>query len=120
MLKTMIRDLEAFCTHCPAASAVTATLQALTFDLTFQMDEYIPAESSHVAALPAQYHYKDQYGTEIIYLAGRDTPENGGRLPAHLSRFWLWPGSNEQAYTRAAEMLARTYHLCWLNSPTGK
>lgn len=120
MSKLAIRDLEAFCGHCPMESDVTATLQTLGFRLVFQMDAFTPPESSAVSALPPQYHYTDQCGTEIIYLAGRDTPEDGERLPLHESRFWLWPGSDAQAHSRAASLLASAYHFCWLNTDPGQ
>lgn len=109
-----VRDLEAFCGGCPAADEVTATLQTLGFRVTFQMDAVVPPESSGIPALPPQYHYVDDYGTEIVYLAGPDTPMEEENYPPHASRFWLWPGANVQAYTQAAFLLTGTYHVQWL------
>ncbi|HEX7737000.1 MAG TPA: hypothetical protein VF458_19300 [Ktedonobacteraceae bacterium] len=120
MSKLIIRDLEAFSEHCPAASEVTAVLQTLGFRLSFHMQAVVPPESSAIPALPPQYHYTDQYGTEIIYLAGRDKPEDGERLPVHKSRFWLWPGANEQAHARAAALLAKAFHFQWVGAQSGR
>jgi hypothetical protein len=111
MITPAIRDLNAFCVGCPAATDVTAALQTLGFRLTFYMDKRTSPESYGVPALPPQYHYTDQHGTEVIYLAGRDKPEDGERFPAHESRFWLWPGADGLAHTRAADLLVKTFHL---------
>ena len=61
-----------------------------------------------VPALPAQYHYKkDGCGTEVIYLAGRDTPlEEGEVFPLHASRFWLSAGADAQAFQRTLSTLS--------------
>lgn len=118
MSQPALRDLEAFCHHCPKESDVTAILQTLGFRLAFQMGPFTPPESSDVPALPPQYHYADQHGTEIVYLAGRDTPEDGERFPFHASRFWLWPGADAQAHARSATLLASTYHFRWVDTET--
>ena|SRR5258708_40257229 len=111
-----IRDLEAFCETCPAEADVTAALQMLGFHLEFQMGA-IPASCIHgVPALPPQYHYTDDYATEVVYLAGRDVPLEGERYPLHASRFWLWSGAKPEAYQRAASLLANKWHLTWLLS----
>lgn len=109
-----VRDLEAFCERCPAASDVAETLQTLGFRLTYQMSAVVSPESSNIPALPPQYHYTDDYGTEVAYLAGFDTPMEGEWYPPHKSRFWLWPGANAQAYTQTAFLLVSKYHLRWL------
>jgi hypothetical protein len=114
MTQPPIRDLEAFCLTCPPSIEVACALERLGFRLTLQMEAIVPPKSSAVPALPPQYHYSDQYGTEVIYLAGRDTPEDGERYPAHESRFWLWPGSQTEAYQRAASALAHKWYLTWL------
>jgi hypothetical protein len=106
-------ELEAFCETCPPESEVRAALQALGFRLVFQMDAVIPPESSDIPSLPPQYHYADDYGTEIIYLAGPDTPMEGECYPRHASRFWLWSGADSQAHMKTALLLANTYHLRW-------
>ena len=91
-------ELEAFCTICPAAQEVTALLTRLGFRLVFQMDEQSD-HTSQLPPLPAQYHYKDDAsGTEVIYLAGRDTPLEQEVFPCHASRFWLSAGADVQAF----------------------
>ncbi len=67
-------ELEAFCTTCPPTEEVSALLATLGFTLAFHMDA-VQSPCAEVPPLPAQYHYKkDECGTEVIYLAGRDTP----------------------------------------------
>jgi hypothetical protein len=107
-------DLEAFCETCPPDAEVTAILQELGFHLEFQMGAISAASAYCVPALPPQYHYSDEYATEVVYLAGRDIPMEGERYPVHASRFWLWPGANAEAFQRTASLLAGKYHLCWL------
>jgi hypothetical protein len=63
-----VPELEAFCTTCPLAEEVSSLLSTLGFTLSFQMQEQVALV--HLPVLPAQYHYKDAYGTEVIYLAG--------------------------------------------------
>src|SRR5712691_1546544 len=89
-------ELQAFCATCQAAQDVTALLARLGFLLAFQMDEQ-PDHTSQLPPLPAQYHYKDETsGTEVIYLAGRDTPLEREVFPSHASRFWLYAGADVQ------------------------
>ena len=107
------REWTAFCALCPAQEEVTRTLQGCGFCLTFQMDAVISPAYTQLPALPAQYHYRDPYGTEIIYLAGRDTPLDGERFPAHASRFWLYPGADQGAYQRVASALAVRWGFFW-------
>ena len=114
MTQKMLTELEAFCATCPAPEEVTMLLVKLGFHLEFQMDE----QRDHpyeLPPLPAQYHYKDASGTEVIYLAGRDYPlnEDGYSLPPHASRFWLYMGANAQAYQLAASTLALQWQLAW-------
>jgi hypothetical protein len=108
-------ELEAFCATCPPPQEVSALLARLGFRLTFQMDEQ-PDRSSQLPPLPAQYHYKDDaHGTEVIYLAGRDTPLEGEAFPCHASRFWLYPGADIQAFHLAMSTLLLTYVLARRN-----
>jgi hypothetical protein len=110
--------LEAFCSTCPAAQDVTALLARLGFRLEFQMDEQRD-HSGLLPPLPAQYHYKnDAHGTQVIFLAGRDFPvnEDGGTLPSHASRFWLYEGADAQAFESVATMLGLTYQFTWRDS----
>jgi hypothetical protein len=105
-------ELEAFCSTCPAAQEVTALLTRLGFRLEFQMDEQ-RSHTSQLPPLPAQYHYKDAAGTEVIYLAGRDTPLEGEAFPFHASRFWLYAGAHIQAHELTLSTLTQTYLLAW-------
>jgi len=105
-------ELEAFCSTCPAAQEVTALLARLGFRLAFQMDEQ-RSHTSQLPPLPAQYHYKDTHGTEVIYLAGRDAPLEGEVFPFHASRFWLYTGAHVQAHHLTLSTLTLTYLLAW-------
>jgi hypothetical protein len=107
----------AFCPTCPPAEDVTALLAALGFHLDFQLD----AQRSHTSPLPplpAQYHYKDTCGTEVIYLAGRDLALDGQSLPPHASRFWLYAGADKEAFTWVLTTLAQRYRLVWRDPST--
>jgi hypothetical protein len=108
-----LRDLEAFCATCPAPEEVTQGLRAPGFELTFQMDMIPTSRLTETPALPAQYHYSDGFGTELIYLAGRDADLDREGLPAHASRFWLFPGGCADAYLQALSLLARSFRLRW-------
>ena len=63
LLKTRV-SLEAFCHALPTPERVTALLQPLGFSLTYQRGA--------IRGLPPQYHYRDNKGTEVMYLAGKD------------------------------------------------
>ena len=110
-------EREAFCTTCPPAGDVTALLATLGFQLDFQLDA-LDSHTSHLSPLPAQYHYKDAFGTEVIYLAGRDMALGDQPLPPHASRFWLYAGADNEAFTRVLDMLPRRYQLTWHESST--
>lgn len=113
MTQTQSPDLEAFCMTCPPAEEVTAILQPFGFELAFQMDACIYPAYSHTPDLPAQYHYHTKHGTEVIYMAGQDADMDGVRLPAHASRFWLFPGADLEATERVALQLAHAWRLTW-------
>ena len=113
MTQHLLRDLEAFCLTCPAPEEVTQVVQALGFELTFHMDMIPSLGPTQTPALPAQYHYSDGSGTEVIYLAGCDPDLDGIGLPAHASRFWLFPGACQDAYCRAVSLLALRWRLRW-------
>ena len=109
-------ELEAFCTTCPPPQEVSALLATLGFTLAFQMQEQDALV--HLPALPAQYHYKkDGCGTEVIYLAGRDTPLEGEVFPFHASRFWLYAGADAQAFQRTLSLLALRYQFTIWRAP---
>ncbi|HLI09361.1 MAG TPA: hypothetical protein VKV40_22555 [Ktedonobacteraceae bacterium] len=106
-------EVAGFCLTCPPPQEVAALLQPLGFRLVFQMEATIYPAYAHTPDLPAQYHYKDPFGTEVIYLAGQDSALDGERLPRHASRFWLSPGADLLAYRRVARLLATTWPLTW-------
>jgi hypothetical protein len=105
-------ELEAFCATCPPVEQVSALLATLGFTLTFHMDA-VQSPCAEVPALPAQYHYKDASGTEVIYLAGCDTPLEGEVFPFHASRFWLYAGADTQAFQLTMSTLAISYLYTW-------
>ena len=106
-------DLTAFCMALPAAAEVTGALAPLGFALTFQMKADTDQAYLHLAPLPAQYHYRDSHGTEVIYLAGVDH-EDEHPAPPHASRFWLYAGADAGAHARAAQVLTTAWALPWL------
>jgi hypothetical protein len=108
-----IAELQAFCTTCPAAQEVSELLAGLGFRLAFQMGEQ-PDRRGHLPPLPAQYHYKDDAcGTEVIFLAGRDTPLEREVFTPHASRFWLYAGADAHSLQRVLSRLSLTYQLAW-------
>ena len=111
---TQPAELEAFCTTCPPPQEVSALLATLGFTLAFHMDA-VQSPCAEVPPLPAQYHYKkDGCGTEVVYLAGRDTPlEEGEVFPVHASRFWLYASADAQAFQRALSTFAFYYQFTW-------
>ncbi len=106
--------LEAFCSVCPDPQNVTAFLQPMGFSLAFQMDA-LPTQDGAMP-LPAQYHYEDNHGTQVIYLAGRDDVDSTSMFPRHQSRWWVYPGSNHERYTTVIHALALRWFLIWLSS----
>ena len=105
-------EVTAFCATCPDAGEVSALLARLGFRLAFQMEEQ-PDRSSQLPPLPAQYHYRDAYGTEAIFLAGRDCALEGEPLPAHASRFWLYRGADRGSFQLAMSTVALHWQLAW-------
>jgi hypothetical protein len=105
-------ELEAFCLICPPPQDVSALLATLGFTLAFHMDA-VRSPCEEVPPLPAQFHYKDASGTEVIYLAGRDTPLEGEVFPLHASRFWLYVGADTQAFQLTMSTLALSYLYTW-------
>ncbi len=109
-------ELAAFCAVQPTSEEVSALLAKLGFHLTFEMAEQ-RSDRLLLPPLPAQYHYEDKAGTEVIYLAGRDYPlyeEDGAHdYPVHASRFWLACGSDRQAFNLVTNTLSLTWGLVW-------
>lgn len=107
-------ELHGFCVTCPPAENVTALLAVLGFRLAFQMEAQDDLKKvGHPPALPAQYHYRDASGTEVLYLAGRDSALEGETLPAHSSRFWLYAGAQYEGFQCARSALALAFQFTW-------
>ena len=111
--------LTAFCSICPDPQEVTTILSGLGFCLTFHMDAILYPASSEAPDLPAQYHFADQHGTELIYLAGRDTPMDGESFPKHQSRWWLYPGADTDASQQIISLLTARWLLTWQRIDSG-
>ena len=110
--KTAVQALTAFCDTRPAPEAVTALLQELGLRLTFHMEAVHYAAYQQLPDLPAQYHYQAK-GTEVIYLAGEDSPLDDECLPRQASRFWAYPGADAEAFQQIISMLAARWSLTW-------
>lgn len=106
--------LEAFCSTCPTVQEVTRFLQPMGFSLQFHMDA-VPAQQGAMP-LPAQYHYEDNYGTQVLYLAGRDYAGDNLAFPLHRSRWWVYPGSSQEICSNVVRCLALRWFLLWFPS----
>lgn len=113
-----VMPFEAFCSTCPTVQEVTRFLRPMGFSLVFHMDA-VPAQLGAMP-LPAQYHYEDSYGTQVLYLAGRDYAGDHSGLPRHHSRWWVYPGSNHEKYNTVIHALALRWFIIWLSSATYK
>jgi hypothetical protein len=105
--------LEAFCGICPDAQVVREQMRRLGFRLTFYLPSFrYPSQGKYDATIsqPAQYHYGDDFGTEVIFLAGADMAEDRQSLPPHASRWWIYPG---RAQTKV-DAVKSTLTSCWL------
>jgi hypothetical protein len=122
------KTLTAFCASCPEPIAVERVLKALGFRLVF----FLPADITNASLienlppLPAQYHFEDEVGTAVAYLAGIDSPSLADdeddpeeranyRYPPHASRFWLTAGGRELVVRRVRDALAAKWNLHWLD-----
>lgn len=107
-------DLTAYCATCPLPEEVTAVLQPLGFWLAFAMKADDDQEYLHLPPLPAQFHFEDAHGTQLIYLAGNDIDlDDMQPLPAHRSRFWLYAGTDPAELHGVIRILASTWSLTW-------
>ena len=97
-------ELEAFCHSCPEPQEVITFLTQLGLRLDFQMEAFAPPVYSSLAELPAQFHFADESGMSLIYLAGEDSAtEDGERLPVHKSRFWSYAGADAERFERITQ-----------------
>ncbi|WP_112431907.1 hypothetical protein [Thermogemmatispora tikiterensis] len=82
---------------------VNALLERQGFRLAF----HLPACRRRHSWLPAQYHYTDAAGTEVIWLSGQDPEarEQDPTAPEHRSRFWVYAA--RRAPERAEQILIR-------------
>lgn len=120
------KEHSAFCATCPAPEAVTGLLAQFGLTLTYTHPPEIAQEYLHLPPLPAQYHFEDDWGTQVQFLAGPDTslladdeddedklPAGRASYPHHASRFWLIPGANELVARRVQEALAAQLMFRW-------
>jgi hypothetical protein len=100
-------DLALCCRTCPDPAGLAEELARDGFRLTFQMAGERAQSNGTIPTLPAQYHYRADNATEVLYLAGRDRIEVG--LPIHTCRFWLTRGNDAMAYRRIIAQLSRRF-----------
>jgi hypothetical protein len=98
------------------SSQVSTLLEREGFRLSFSL----PACRRRWGWLPAQYHYADAAGTEVIWLSGQDPEarEQDPTAPEHRSRFWVYAA--RRAPERAEQIRARlrqVWGLDWYPLP---
>jgi hypothetical protein len=107
-------ELEAFSLSCPEPQEVITFLRQLGLRLDFQMEAFAPPVYSPLAQLPAQFHFVDDSGMSLIYLAGEDSAmEDGERLPTHKSRFWSYAGADVQRFEQITQLVALRWSFTW-------
>jgi hypothetical protein len=107
-------ELEAFCHLCTEPQEVIAFLKQLSLRLDFQMEAFVPPEYSPLEELPAQFHFEDDSGMSLIYLAGEDSAtEDYEHLPAHKSRFWAYAGADAQRFEQITRLVALQWSFTW-------
>lgn len=123
--------LTAFCASCPEPKEVEQVLEPFGLRQVFSLPADTTVSQAGLPPLPAQYHYKDESGTSVQYLAGVDSPcladdddepiaSSRYHYPKHASRFWLTPGGNELTARRVQDTLTSAFGLAWLNQSAGK
>jgi hypothetical protein len=107
-------ELEAFCHSCPDPEEVKIFLKQLGLHLDFQMEAFAPPMYSEHSAVPAQFHFADDSGMSLIFLAGEDhDTEERERLPIHKSCFWAYVGADEQRFERITHLVALQWSFSW-------
>lgn len=111
---TSLSGFTAFCETCPAPGQVSAFLEQWGFRLSFEMGVDESRHYEQLPSLPAQFHYANATGIEVMYLAGKDHPlEEGVQFPVHASRFWVYPGKNGHHFGQICHALATRWSLRW-------
>lgn len=127
--------LEAFCQFCPAPEEVTTFLEHTGIRLEFRMDAFLPPAYSHLAQVPAQFHFEGQavmYNLRpflgkphrkraqnihnrgyLLILQIIDNLWNGSDLPGRCGAGRR--AANASAHERAAQMLSTAWVLTWLS-----
>ncbi len=113
-----VNDLTAYCATCPLPEEITVVLQPCGFRLVFAMKADKDQQYLHLPPLPAQFHYEDAHGTQVIYLAGNDFDMDEVQpLPAHRSRFWLYAGTDPERLPDIIRVLDSAWSLTWQAFP---
>lgn len=120
------KEHSAFCATCPSPEVVAHLLAPFGLTLTYTRPAEVAQEYLHLPPLPAQYHFEDDWGTQVQFLAGPDTPlladdeDDEDERPAacvsyppHASRFWLIHGANHLSARRVQEALSAHLALRW-------
>ncbi len=103
--------ISGYCDVCPTSAEVQAVLGPLGFRQTFALDAQ-PAGIEESAA-PAQFYFEDAVGTQVCFLAGRDTSRRGSRLPPHASRFLIYAGGFPSVVAGVRAALEQRWSLLW-------
>ena len=114
-------ELEAFCLSCPDPEEVKIFLKQIDLRLDFQMEACAPSVYSELSELPAQFHFADDSGMSLVYLAGEDhATEVGERLPVHRSRFWAYAGADKERFEQMTRLVALQWSFTWHSSEEAK
>lgn len=115
----------AFCRTCPLSDDVTTLLARFGLKLIYSRPVEKRQQYRGLPPLPAQFHYEDDWGTQVLFLAGPDNPcladdddeEETSPLsrsyPPHASRFWIIVGAHPLRACRIQEELATRFGLHW-------
>ncbi len=108
--KKQSRERAAFSPLCPPVEEVKPVLQELGFTLVRHIKA---SQYNYLAPLPDQYHFEGPQGLEIIFLAGKDIPEDGGKFPHHNLRWWVISGADQLKTQQVKRVLAAHWFLSW-------
>ena len=124
-------ELEAFCQFCPVLQEVITSLKHMGIRLEFQMNRILPPAYSHLAQLPAHFHFEGQAvlyhlrpfpgkphrkraqmiqnSGYLLILQMRDNVWNGSDLPGRYGDGRQ--GANASEHERNAQMPSTPRHL---------